>query len=257
MSVSWVRLDALLKLSTVLSIAIAIFGLTPVSVQAYARTPQVSFADLTGRASQTLPIPVGFSVKASAGYSLFVFEVRSHGGRAARVILVVTGKHGSAIYAAPALVSDTSMEADLGALGKIAIAFHPSGEARTVHSSCDQRTVSFDSGFYEGTIEFHGEDGYTDVEATSAEGDIGFLLEFLCPGMSGTTGPSSALLGAELDAGSGGPRRDFELKIVKNHPRARTHVEVGVTETQQSDFDFAICEPGCRCGYVSIRSICS
>jgi len=109
------------------------------------------------------------------------------------------------------------------------VTFHPSGHTRTVHSHCGGKPVSFDSGDYEGTIVFHGELGYTDVEATAAGGSVGFLPEIVCLGISGVSGPSS-LPGAELNVNARGPRLGPHLKVVKNRPGARANFEVSVDE---------------------------
>jgi hypothetical protein len=126
-------------------------------------------------------------------------------------------------------VTETSIEADLGALGKIAVTFHPSGQARTVRAKCGGNRVSFDSGSYEGTIDFHGEEAYTTVEATAARGDLGFLVGALCPGITGVSG-GPFLPGAELNVKEKGTRLGPHLKVVKNHPGGRAHFEASVSE---------------------------
>jgi hypothetical protein len=187
-------------------------------------------------APRTLSAPGGFTVKASNGYSMFIVGSPSHSGTPAAIVIFVTGKRAGAIYSAPATVTDTSLRADLGALGEIAVTFHPSGQARTVRSKCGAKPVSFDSGAYEGTIDFHGEEGFTDLEATRASGDLGFLVDLLCPGSSGERG-GPFLPAAELDVEANGPRpgphlnrEGPHLKVVKNRSSARAHFEVGVSE---------------------------
>jgi len=113
-------------------------------------------------------------------------------------MVFVTGKHGGAIYSAPGTVTETSIQADLAALGEIAVTFRPSDQLRKARSVCDRKPVTFDSGYYEGTIAFRGEQSYTKVEATTARGDLGPLLNIVCPGHGTTSGPS--LPGAELEA---------------------------------------------------------
>jgi hypothetical protein len=185
---------------------------------------------------RTLAAPSGFTVKASNGYSMFVFGSPARGGKPAAIGIFVIGKRSGAIYSAPATVTETSIQADLGALGEIAVTFHPSGQARTVRSKCGGKPVSFDSGAYKGTIDFHGEEGFTDIEATRASGSLSFLLDLLCPGISGATG-GPFLPGAELDVEANGPRPGPHLnrlgphlKVVKNRPSARAHFEAGVSE---------------------------
>jgi hypothetical protein len=175
------------------------------------------------------PTPPGFTLQGSNGYSIFVFGSPAHSGERAEIGIVVTGRHSVAFYTAPATATETSIQADLGDLGEIAVAFHPSGRARTVRPGCgDNEPVSFDSGHYEGTIAFHGEEGYTNVEASRAQGDLGFLLRIVCPGISvGTGGPF--LPGAKLQANSSS-RFGAKLTVIKNRPGARAHFEAGISE---------------------------
>lgn len=175
------------------------------------------------------PPPGVFSVEGSNGYSLLVFGAPAHKGKPASVGIFVTGRKGGAIYAAPATVTETSIQASLGALGEIAVTFHPSGEERKVRSKCGGKPVAFDSGYYEGTIAFHGEEGYTSVDATKASGDLGFLIDIVCPGISGERG-GPFLPGAELDAYADGSSNGAHLRVVKNRPAARAHYEAGISE---------------------------
>ncbi len=174
--------------------------------------------------------PAGFALDASNGYSLFVAGIPARKGNPASVLVDVSGPGGAADYFAPAVVTDSSIQADLGALGKIDVSFHPSGIARREHSACDDRAVFFDSGSYEGKVDFHGEEGYTSVEATSARGEIRFLLNLVCGGASGGFGPFDP--GAELDLNKGRPGLP-RLRVVKNGPGAPAHYEVGVSEVQE------------------------
>lgn len=188
------------------------------------------FVTLGATSASAAPLgqPSGFTLKASRGYSIFVVGVAARKGRPAAIAIFVTGRDGGAFYSAPAVVTETSIQADLGALGEIAVAFHPSGEARKARSVCSRQSAKFDSGYYEGTIDFHGEQGYTEVEAVRARGDVGFLLDLLCPGISGTRGPF--LPGAELEVDS--PRLGPHLKVVKNRRGAPAHFETGISEKQ-------------------------
>ena len=183
------------------------------------------------KAGEPLLPPGGFKVRASNGYSIFVFGARAWRGRPAAVMVFVTGKHGGATYSAPGTVTETSIQADLAALGEIAVTFRPSGQLRKVRSVCGEKPVSFDSGYYEGTIAFRGEEGYTKVEATTARGDLGPLLNILCPGLSTTSGPS--LPGAELKVVGDRRKQSLRLIAAKNRPRARVRLEARVFEERE------------------------
>jgi hypothetical protein len=179
--------------------------------------------------AKRLPYPPAFKIEASNGYSMFVFGAPARKGHPSTIAIFLTGKNDEAFYTAPATVTETSFQASLGALGEIAVTFHPSGQARTERSDCGGKPVSFDSGYYEGTIIFHGEEGFTGVEATRAPGDLGLLLNVVCPGISGGRG-GPFMPGAELDVDAHNDKFGPHLMVVKNRPKARAHSEVGISE---------------------------
>lgn len=179
--------------------------------------------------AKRLPYPPGFTIEASNGYSMFVVGLPARKSHPSTIAIFLTSKDGEAVYTTPATVTETSFQASLGSLGEIAVTFHPSGQARTERSDCGGKPVSFDSGYYEGTIIFHGEEGFTEVEAISAPGDLGFLLNIVCPGISGGSG-GLFLPGAELDVDANNDKLGPHLMVVKNRPNARAHYEVGVSE---------------------------
>jgi hypothetical protein len=87
------------------------------------------------------------------------------------VTVFVSKGNSYAAYKAPAKVTATSFEADLGGLGRIDVDYHPTGQTWTRRGTCDA-PVTYAVGYYEGTIEFHGEGGYTDGSATKVEGTV-------------------------------------------------------------------------------------
>ncbi len=220
-------LSALCALTATLGAASALAA-APLSVQRL-MPPSSLFA---ANPLAPLPAPSAFKVSGTNGYSLFVIGIAAHKGEPASVAVFVTGKRAGAIYDAPASVTKTSMQANFGALGEIAVTFHPSGKAKRVQPSCGGRSVAFDSGSYEGAIRFNGEEGFTSVEATSAKGDLGFLLDIVCPGTLGESGGPN-VPGAELNAYAGPSRQSAHLKVVKNRPAAKAHYEAGVSEVRE------------------------
>lgn len=220
-------LSALCALSGVFGVASAQAG-APFPVQGLVSSPGV----LEANPLTPLPAPGGFKIEGSNGYSLLVFGSRAHKGQPANVVIFVLGKRDGVIYDAPATVTKTSMQASFGALGEIAVTFHPSGRAKRVRPGCGGKSYAFDSGSYEGTIRFNGEEGFTSVEATSAKGDLGFLIDLLCPGISGGSG-GPFLPGAELNAYVGSSRRGAHVRVVKNQPTAAAHYGAGVSEVHE------------------------
>ena len=200
---------------------LVIVGVAP--VPSVASTP-AAFRSISLEPS--LPAPGGFRLKASNGYSLIVLGIPARDGRPAAIELFVSRKHQGVSYLAPATVTETSIQASLGELGEISVTFHSSGQQTTARPKCGGNSVSFDSGHYEGKIDFHGEGGYTEVEATSAPGNIDFWLNIICPGIGG--GRGAFLPGAELHVRN--PQLGPELTVVKNRPSAPVRLEVGVSE---------------------------
>lgn len=122
-------------------------------------------------ARHPLPIPPGFRLQASNGYTLSGSTVGPT--RRGETLLLTVGKKGREVsYEVPASVTETSIQADLGALGEIAVEFQRSGKAASVRCNKDQEPIRFDSGSWVGTIDFHGEEGYVDAESTSAPGYV-------------------------------------------------------------------------------------
>lgn len=97
------------------------------------------------------------------------------------------------------------IQAPLGRVGTISVSFRPSGRSRVTRwpagpGACGHPTrLVRRLGTFVGTVEFHGEGGFTSVEATRARGSIGTPLPSDCAGGPG----SSARLGLPL-AGSPG-----------------------------------------------------
>jgi len=96
-----------------------------------------------------------------------------------------TGNGASNVYAVPAIAAGPgTVDAGLGALGRIAVRFRPSGERTVTTLRCDRRRplrVVRRLGTFTGTIRFQGEGGYTAVTATSARGSVGTPLPAGCP----------------------------------------------------------------------------
>lgn len=122
----------------------------------------------------TLPAPGAFELQGSNGYAIRVMgSAASHGSPSEVTVFVSKGK-AYAVYQAPAKATATSFEADLGSLGRIDVDYRPTGQTWTRRGTCNA-PITFAVGYYEGTIEFHGEGGYTDASATKVEGTVSDL----------------------------------------------------------------------------------
>lgn len=192
--------------------------------------PVALASSTTGRAAAF--VPPGFTLKSSNGFTIkLIALLGSTTSSSAVSIVVVSDRTGAVSYFVPATTTEDSIEVDLGGLGHVAVSFHPTGGTTTEKSACDKRhTFHVENGYYEGTIDFHGEEGYTEVEASRAEGDAHMLLDIVCGAEKDESGTGPGLPGAELRVR--GPRKSSlpSLTVVENDPRAPVQLEVNMGE---------------------------
>jgi hypothetical protein len=115
-----------------------------------------------------------FTVRGTRGYTITV----SASPGANEVELSAVGSEGAAQYDVRGKVTNESIVASFGKLGRIAVSFEPSGREgkEKVGPKCQKErppTVTARLGRFVGTIEFAGERGYTKVDTHSAAGGIG------------------------------------------------------------------------------------
>lgn len=178
----------------------------------------------------SLPAPGVFELDASNGYSIVAMGLPPRRGKAGSVIVILQKPGASVVYLAPAEVTASSIRAQLGGLGEIDVDFQPSGRRVVARSSCEGEPVAVDSGFYAGTVDFTGEEGYAEADATRARGAPRFALSLLCPNLVGPSGTGPGLPGAELRLRSGS--RDSSLVFVahENRPGARAFFGASLSE---------------------------
>lgn len=178
-------------------------------------------------APKVLPVPGAFQLPASNGYTLDVVAERSRAGHPASLYVFLTRRGEGVLYQAPATVTETSMRSDLGDLGEISVVFHRTNQAAS--APCGKETVRFDSGYYEGRIDFHGEEGYTSVEATSAPGTMEYILSgLLCDRGFVIDDLSRRPRGAALHVRN--PALGPELSVEKRRPGAAALITASMTE---------------------------
>jgi hypothetical protein len=171
-------------------------------------------------------------VRASNGYSVLVIASSERADGHGQVGLIFFGKRGVVTYGAPATITATRFEADLGALGKIALDVAPSGRKKTLRSHCADETspLRFEPPLYSGTFEFHGEEGFTEVSSASPRDYTKFLVDIGCgSSFSGETGGDDipgARLRVHFHKGSYG----LNLQANKNRAQARTRFEAEIHE---------------------------
>lgn len=145
-------------------------------------------------------IPPGFQLPASHGYRIFglFFDGTPHEERD-EVILIVARKGSAATYFAPAEADETSVSADLGALGSIDLHFVPAGRPKSERTPCGEpKRVKVERGTYEGTFDFRGEEGFARAHSAHLGATARVLLGLICPGDSSVEGVGGHAPGAQL-----------------------------------------------------------
>ncbi len=177
-----------------------------------------------------MPSLTGFGLQASNGYGFAVLaEAPDEGEEGWIGLFLARGKRTIVTYSAPATVSSTTIEADLGRLGRISVTRVPTGRTKTVRWGCKPGgTKRVEAERYEGIIEFHGEEGFADVSATSAP----LADPTNCVGAEASGGPRGKTLpGARLDVEKRHPEKyRLEFDAIQGRPGARTGVSAEVEE---------------------------
>ena len=135
-------------------------------------------------------------------------------------------------YIAPATVTASSVQADLGRLGRIDMVVRRTGGERAVHLRCVPRYAEeFRAGTLEGTFAFRGEGGYTAATAAQIRLAPPIQLQGLCrnDGGSGTQFgrglPGALVRGVSFSGG-----RTLRFVAGKRSQSARTIYDVALRE---------------------------
>jgi hypothetical protein len=170
-------------------------------------------------------VPV-FTFPASHGYRALGWAVGPHAGEPAQLLLIVGRNHASVTYLAPAEVGEAGdVHADLGALGEVDLHFAASGRVAHAKSACGGRDLIYEAGEYRGTIDFKGEEGYTQAVTDHAR-LLPRFFNVLCPGRGyGWTTPGP---GAQLVARNRPLRGTF--KALAKTPRSRSYFSARIDE---------------------------
>jgi hypothetical protein len=175
--------------------------------------------------------PGAFTVNSSNGYEIVVLGAPARGKKPARVTMYVSRPGELAIYRKPGRVTNEGIWANFGDLGRIAMRFHPSGKFALEQPPCERSKIVFRSGFYAGSIVFHGEQGYTGLTARRAKADLHFFLGTLCPGslQAVGSGPGAVLFATPQVHGS-----SLAFEAIKNGPVAPAYYTAAVREKRRS-----------------------
>jgi len=203
-----------------------------VTIAAVALLPAGAIADVVGASG-------AFTLRGSHGYSMTVLAYSRRADGQGQVLVSVHRKRADVTYIAPATVTDALIEADLGSVGAISVAFVPSGSVAEERTGCAKDDfIQFDAGMYQGTIEFHGEEGFTEASATEAHAEYKPFLDLVCSGLSvsgeTTVFGATGMPGARLRVGSVSPRRHLMVQFNENRPGARMTFEGRTSERHGS-----------------------
>jgi hypothetical protein len=173
-----------------------------------------------------------FRLKGSNGYSVLVMAFSRPHYEHGEVLVWAAKRNEAVIYLAPARVTATTIDGNLGAVGRISVAFEANGASEQVGTSCDLGSkVSFQPGSWDGTIALAGEEGFTRVGETRAKAIVNPFIDIVCGdsiGISEGSGPG--VRGARLVARSANSRRALFLQVNKNHRGAPVRVESSLEE---------------------------
>jgi hypothetical protein len=136
------------------------------------------------------------------------------------------------VYVVPAKLTTATVEGrptvtgvriSFGSVIDIDVDLKPSGGTKSFDSTCSKDPVTYVPGSYEGSIEFHGEEGFTEVSATSAPVRPQGLVNLICLTEDVEERGGSHVHGAKLEAGTGGT--GVRLQVNQNRPGGPTQVE--------------------------------
>lgn len=195
-----------------------------------------------------------FKIEGSNGYTITVWAFSERKFRHGQVLVLVGRKGRFVSYLAPARVTDTRIDANLGSLGDIDVTFQPSGRTGFVHPTCEPRNrTRYEKGNYVGRIEFLGEEGYTRASAERVPFTYHPAIDLGCfysvtdaefgpdlPGaqLSALARKGGQLVGVLVNQNRPGAPVRVTAAIVEQRGPVSIHREVDTTYGAQS-FDFA------------------
>lgn len=167
-----------------------------------------------------------FELKASNGWML---SVTGTVGKKSVAVLLSKGRAPnvqSVVYVAPGTVTSTRLKADLGAIGKVDVAFKPSETATfKVPAPCSAtKEAKTTAGTWTGTIKVTGDRRFASVNAKRASGAVDALPATTCtaPAPDGTTVRLAA------NPPGGGPLRGLAV----TQRQGTLEIDAYVTETR-------------------------
>jgi hypothetical protein len=185
--------------------------------------------------TRTDPIssPGAFSFRGSNGYMIAIVAEPATADQRDQVAVVVGKERGGSVYEAPARLDEEGIRANLGALGKIAVTWHPNGRVSRATFKCHRYRprLYFAEGVYRGSVHFLGEDRYTEARVRHVSGRSGWYTHAECIYTTREGFPGPGLL---LEAGRSGRSRSAYryFSAVQNRPHGQVEylAEMGERE---------------------------
>jgi hypothetical protein len=176
--------------------------------------------------------PTGFRLQATNGYSLraLSYDGDPKGDQDA-LLLWFSGKDSAVSYAARkgVEVTETTISADLGSIGTVDIHFVPHGPPRE-EVICGSEPIEFQPGFFEGRIDIEGEEGFTEVHAMRAPGEIRFVLRLVFCSRDFSEGAGGRSPGARLSVSRHWSQGSLHFEARKNSPTRPARFSASITE---------------------------
>jgi hypothetical protein len=204
-----------------------------VAVLAIALVSAACFAAVAGAEGEEDTGGFGaFRLKGTNGYSILVLALSEPHFKHGEVLVWAGNKvDAGVLYLVPATVTATTIDADLGAVGKLALKFESSGPAERVHGRCKRAgTLLFEPGAWVGTVDLVGEEGFTRVQVSRTKAIPSPFFEGSCGSYSIGETFGHRAHGARLVARSPARKRSLFLQVNKNHQDALVHVETSLEE---------------------------
>ena len=204
-------------------------GAKLIGLWAAAALALLAFASGAGAAEAGPGGSVTLELRGTHGYRVFVLAGQRPSQAQGKVAILVDKPSSHVTYAAPATVTPTSLEADLGEVGRIALQLQPTG-VRQTDRDCDGKAVEYEGATWVGEFDLRGEEGFTTASATSLPFSLQPVFRLLC-GMS-IVGSHTGGSGAVLHIGSSGPPPRLDLSARTNGPGRAVEVSATVRERQ-------------------------
>src|SRR5690349_23524963 len=173
-----------------------------------------------------------FRLNGSNGFSVLVMAFSGPHYKNGKLLVWAAKRDASVMYFVPAEVTATTIDGNLGAVGRISVAFEAGGAPEQVGTNCDKGgKLSFQPGKWVGTIALAGEEGFTRVQETRSKAIVNPFIEAVCGdviSIGELTG--HGIRGARLVARSTNGKHALFLQVNKNHRNATVYVETSLEE---------------------------